>query len=215
MNMNNGFIEVKNLTKIIEQRTILENINLTVDRKTIVGFIGINGSGKTMLLRSIAGLIKPSEGCIRVNGQLLGADISFPPSMGLMIENIGLWDYMTGYECLKTLAEIKGKISDREIHETIIRVGLDPVDKRTFKKYSLGMKQRLVIAQAIMEEPELLILDEPTRALDSEGVKLIHHVLLSEKERGATILLASHSSDDIATLCDITYKINEGRIMEA
>jgi len=210
--MSANYIEVKNFTKVIDKRTVLDKVSVQIEKNSIVGFVGKNGSGKTMLFRAISGLIKPTDGEIMIDGKLLGKDISFPPSLGIMIENVGLWSYMTGFEALRLLASINNKISDKEIENAISRVGLEPKDKKKFGKYSLGMKQRLVIAQAIMESPDLLILDEPTNALDADGVTLIHELLLEERAKGATILIASHSSEDIARLCEKTYYMHEGRI---
>lgn len=212
--MPDNYIEIKNFTKFIGNDKILDNISLNIERQTIVGFIGKNGSGKTMLFRAIAGLINPTEGEILIDGKQLGKDISFPPSLGLIIENIGLWNHLNGFECLKLLAEIKGEIGDKEILNTLERVGLNPDEKKKTGKYSLGMKQRLVIAQAIMEHPKLLILDEPTNALDPEGIELLNQILLEERENGATILLASHDKEEIDRLCDITYTLHSGKLCD-
>lgn len=212
--MPNNYIEIKNFTKYIGNDKILDNISLNIKRQTIVGFIGKNGSGKTMLFRAIAGLINPTEGEIFIDGKQFGKDISFPPSLGLIIENIGLWNHLNGFECLKLLADIKGEIGDKEILNTLERVGLNPNEKKKTGKYSLGMKQRLVIAQAIMEHPKLLILDEPTNALDPEGIELLNQILLEERENGATILLASHDKEEIDRLCDVTYTLRSGRLCD-
>jgi len=203
-------VEIIDAVKTLNGNKVLNMINLSVSRGSVTGLKGHNGSGKTMLLRAVAGLLKLDSGTINIDGKRLGRDISFPLNMGLIIENIGLWDFMSGFECLCMLAEINRKIKKKEVLEAIERVGLDPKDKRKIRKYSLGMKQRLGIAQAIMEKPDLLLLDEPTNAIDSEGIPLIYDILKSEKQRGATILLASHSNDDIKTLCDKTYVMNNG-----
>lgn len=206
-------IEICGFTKVLKQREILKDINLTIEKGTVNGLYGHNGSGKSMLMRAIAGLIYPTKGKVTVFGQELGKDISFPDSMGLMIENVGFWPYYTGFENLKTLASIQNKISDDEIRKSLERVGLDPSDKRTYHKYSLGMKQRLGVAQAVMEKPNLILLDEPTNALDDEGTERIRQIVRQENERGATIVLASHNKEDL-TLCDHFYKMNDGRISE-
>lgn len=205
-------IILRNATKIIKGNMVLDHINLELNKGSIYGFIGANGSGKTMLFRAISGLIRLTEGEVEVFSKIIREDISFPDSIGIIIESVGFWDEYTGFENLKLLAKIKKIIGDEEIKEAILRVGLDPDDKRTYKKYSLGMKQRLGIAQAIMEKPDILVLDEPTNALDENGVSLIRSVLLEEKNRGATILIASHNKDDISLLCDQIYKMADGHI---
>ncbi|NYE57103.1 ABC transporter ATP-binding protein [Carboxydothermus ferrireducens] len=208
-------VEIQHLTKIIGGRTVLDDITLELERGKIYGFFGRNGSGKTMLFRAICGLIRPTRGEVRVFGKKIGLDISFPESLGLIIENVGFWDQWTGFQNLKFLASIKNIIKDEDIRTAIKRVGLDPDDKRPYKKYSLGMKQRLGIAQAIMEKPQLLVLDEPTNSLDEEGVKLIRNILLEEKERGATILIASHIKEDIDLLCDDKFRVEAGKVYPA
>ena len=166
-----------------------------------------------MLLRTIAGLIKPSKGKVWVDGKPLGKKHSFPDDLGIVIENVGLWPEYTGMENLALLAKIRGKIGKQEMEEALKRVGLSPSDSRIYKKYSLGMKQRLAIAQAIMERPKLLLLDEPTNALDENGVALIHDLILRERKRGATIVLASHNRADIDLLCDSVYFLEEGKVV--
>jgi len=208
-------VEIYHLTKIIRGRTILNDITLELERGKIYGFFGRSGSGKTMLLRAICGLIKPTRGEVRVFGKRIGVDVSFPESLGLIIENVGFWEQWTGFQNLKFLASIKNIITDEDIRAAIRRVGLDPDDKRIYGKYSLGMKQRLGIAQAIMEKPQLIVLDEPSNSLDEEGVGLVRNILLEEKERGATILIASHIKEDIDLLCDEKFKVEAGRIYPA
>lgn len=207
-------IIVKNATRDIKGIRVLDHINLELDRGGIYGFIGANGSGKTMLFRAICGLIRLSEGEIEVFSQKIRQDVSFPESLGVIIESIGFWDEYTGYENLYLLSKIKKIIGKSEIREALIRVGLNPDDKRTYKKYSLGMKQRLGIAEAIMERPTLLVLDEPTNALDEDGVEMVRKILFEEKERGATILIASHNKEDISILCDRIFKMSEGKLKE-
>ena len=208
------FIEIDQFCKTIKKHTVLDRVNLSVEKGEIVGIVGYNGSGKTMLLRAIGGLIYPDSGTLRINGELMGKDISFPPSVGMIIENVGLWPYLNGMENLRMLAKIKNIIGDREIADTIRRVGLDPEDKRHYRKYSLGMKQRLVIAQAIMESPDLLLLDEPTNALDEGGVAEVRSLIAEERARGATVILASHNRDDIEQLCDRVYTMRAGTLSE-
>src|SRR5690606_30059424 len=181
-------IKVTGLSKVIKEKEVLKDINLSMERGRIYGFYGRNGSGKTMLCRAVCGLIKATSGDIYNFGKKLGKDSSFPEILGLIIESVAFWPQYTGIQNLKFLASIKNIISDDEIKEAIKSVGLDPDDKKIYKKYSLGMKQRLGIAQAIMEKPDLIVLDEPTNALDSEGVSLVRNILLKERDRGAVIM---------------------------
>ena len=209
-----SYIEVKQYSKTIKGNIILDHINLQLAKGKIYGFVGKNGSGKTMLFRAICGLIKPNEGSISVDGKLLHKDISFPENLGATIEAPGFWDELTGYENLELLSKIKGLIGKKEINRALERVGLKQDDLRIYRKYSLGMKQRLAIAQAIMESPDLLILDEPTNGLDAEGVDQIRQVLLEENQRGATILIASHNKEDISILADKIYRVIDGKLTE-
>jgi len=204
-----SYILLTNVSKTIQKKVILDNINLSLEKNRIYGFVGRNGSGKTMLFRAICGLIQ-CDGTICVDGKIIGEDISSPHNLGLIIENVGLWPDLTGMQALTLLAGLNKKIDKKGVSKSITRVGLDPEDKRPYQKYSLGMKQRLVIAQAIMEKPDLLILDEPTNALDESGVKLLRDIVVEEKERGATVLVASHNSDDIGLLCDDVFHLQNG-----
>lgn len=205
-------IRMMNVNKTIKKRPILNGINLSLTGGKIYGFFGRNGSGKTMLFRSICGLIKPTTGEIYVFNKKLGSDISFPESLGVIIEAVGFWPQFTGLENLKIIASIKNIIDEEQIKKSIARLELDPDDKRNYSKYSLGMKQRLGIAQAIMEQPDLIILDEPTSSIDEEGVELVRRILLEEKERGATILIASHNKEDIEYLADEKFKMENGHL---
>lgn len=207
-------IEISNLYKKIKGKTILNNINLSLEEGGIYGFYGENGSGKSMLFRAISGIIKPTSGLVTVFSKTIGQDISFPEDMGLIIETVGFWSFYNGFENLKTLASIKNKIDATHINNTILRVGLNPKNKISYGKYSLGMKQRLGIAQAIMEKPKLIILDEPTNALDYDGIELIRNIIIEEKERGATILVASHNKDDLSLLCDRFFRMKDGTLEE-
>lgn len=207
-----AFIEITNLEKKIKDNVVLNNINLELEKGNIYGFLGRNGSGKTMLFRAICGLIRPTSGQVKIDEKLLGKDIGFPQSCGVIIESCSLWSEYTGYENLKKLASIKNIIKDEDIKDILIRLGLDPEDKRPFRKYSLGMKQKLAIAQAIMEKPEIIILDEPTNALDEEAVEIFRDIILKEKERGALILIASHNKEDINQLADFKFKMDMGKI---
>ncbi len=205
-------IEIKNVTKIIKHNTVIDNVSLTVNSGKITGLKGVNGSGKTMLMRLVSGLILPTSGEIIIDGETLGKDITFPRSIGTLIENPAFLDNYSGFQNLKLLASIQGKISDEEIREAIIAVELNPDDKKKFRKYSLGMKQRLGIAAAVMEHPDIIILDEPTNALDSDGVQMVKRILQKEKERGALILISCHDLDILKELSDVIYLMNAGRL---
>lgn len=208
------YIKVESVNKVIKKNIVLKNINLSLKKGMIYGFRGPNGSGKTMLFRVLSGLVKPSEGKVIIDGKVLHKNISFPESIGILIEYPGFIPEYTGFANLKLLSMIQNKINDHEVSAVISRVGLDPNDKRKFRKYSLGMKQRLGIAQAIMENPELLILDEPTNALDEEAVKTVHQLLLSLKNEGKTILVASHDRETLQKISDIIYDIESGKIVK-
>lgn len=209
-----GYIEIRNLSKKIKGQAVLSNIHLQLDRGKIYGFQGRNGSGKTMLFRAICGLILPTEGEISVDGQKMGEDVSFPPSLGVLIEQPGFLGGYTGFRNLQLLASIKGKIDDQAIREAIRRVGLDPEDRRKYRKYSLGMKQRLGIAQAIMEDPDLIVLDEPTNAIDEDGVHLVKELLFELRDKGKTILIASHLKEELDLLVDEKFIMSNGTIAE-
>lgn len=205
-------IEIKDVTKIIKHNTVIDHISLTIKSGEITGLKGINGSGKTMLMRLVSGLILPTAGEIRINGETLGKEITFPRSVGTLIENPAFLDSYSGFQNLKLLASIKGKINDEEIRESIRAVKLDPDDKKKFRNYSLGMKQRLGIAAAVMEHPDIIILDEPTNALDSDGVQMVKQILQKEKERGALILISCHDLDILKELSDVIYLMNVGKL---
>ena len=205
-------VQLINVTKRIKGITVLSNINLEMKSGKIYGLLGRNGSGKTMLIRLISGLIRPTEGEVHVFGKRLGKDTDFPESVGVIIENIGFWPQYTGMECLRLLASVKKKTGEEEMRQALVRVGLDPDDKRKYFQYSLGMKQKLAIAQAVMEKPDLILLDEPTNSLDQESVQAVRDLLLEERKRGALIIVASHHQEDIALLADETITIVEGAI---
>lgn len=207
-------ITLKNVTKIIGGNTVADSVNLTLKSGTVYGLCGYNGCGKTMLMRLISGLILPTKGDIFFDEKKLGKDIDFPENMGILIENPAFLGGLSGFDNLKLLASIKGKITDDIIKKTINRVGLDPDDKKKYRKYSLGMKQRLGIASAIMEAPELIILDEPTNALDSSGVEIVKKIIASEKKRGALITVTCHDHAILQEMCDIIYKIEHGKIID-
>lgn len=200
------------VNKSIKNNQILSDIHLNLEQGVVYGFVGRNGSGKTMLFRALSGLMKIDSGEIIYKNKRLHKDMPVLPNLGITIENAGLYPEFTGFKNLQMLAKLNKKIGDEEIRRAIERVGLDPDDKRTFRKYSLGMKQRIIIAQAIMEAPDVIMLDEPTNSLDEDGVKLIRQVINEEKERGAMILLASHNKEDIKILADKVFYIDKGRL---
>lgn len=207
------YIVIEKLTKTIQGNTVLQNIDLNLSKGKIYGFMGRNGSGKTMLFRAISGLIRPTNGKIIVDGKEIGKDGSVPDHLGLLIEHPGFIPEYTGMKNLEILALIQKKVTKEEIASVLEKVGLNPKDKRKYKKYSLGMKQRLGIAQAIMENPDLIILDEPTNSLDEEGVRLINQILLDLKEEGKTILIASHDRESLYRVSDEIYQIDAGKII--
>ena len=208
-----SYIEINNYTKKIKENIILDGINLNLDKGKIYGFVGINGSGKTMLFRAIAGLINPTSGELTVDGNKIGNG-KHPQSIGLLIENANLWMNLSALENLKILNDMsKKQISVDEIKCLISKFGLDPISKKTFKTFSLGMKQKLRLAQAFMAEPELIILDEPTNALDEESVLNLRKTILEHKKSGTTFLLASHSKIEIEALCDEIIYMNSGKIV--
>ena len=189
-------IDIKDYTKTIRKKTILENINLSFESGKIYGLHGRNGSGKTMLLRAICGLILPTEGSVSIDGKIIGKDIEFPNSVGIIIESMSMLPEYSGYDNLKMLAKIKKIATDNDIRTAMNAVGLDPENKKRVGTYSLGMKQKLNIAQAIMEKPELYLLDEPTNALDEGTVNDIRDLLLQLKKNGALIIIASHNKEE-------------------
>ena len=210
---NNNYIKISNLSKKIRGAQVLTDINLELKGGTVYGVSGKNGCGKTMLMRSICGLIKPTKGEIEINGKILWKDISFPQSIGALIENPAFLGGYTGFENLRILADIKGIATDEQIKETIAKLGLDPEDKRKYRKYTLGMKQKLGIACAIMESPDVIILDEPINAIDEKGVTLVEEVLNELKEQGKIILIACHDKEELELLTDTIFYMEEGKIV--
>lgn len=205
-------VYVKNVSKEMSKRLVLDDVTVTFGPGKIYGLSGPNGSGKTMLLRAIAGLIHPDRGEVIVFGDRIGRDVSFPSKMGLTLGAMGLFADKTGLDNLRLLASVRGLITDVEIRDSMARVGLDPDDRRLYGSYSLGMKQRLCIAQAIMERPKLILLDEPTNALDFDGKNLVRRLVRRERDRGATIIVASHDKEDLDYLCEAKYFLYDGRL---
>lgn len=209
--MSGKILEIKNLSKIIKGRHLLKNVELNVDKPGVYGFVGRNGSGKSVLFKTIAGLLVPTEGTVKVFDDNIGKG-KFPNNFGALLDTPGFLPHYSGFRNLKLLASIQNRVTEDELKEVISFVGLDPDAKVAVRKYSLGMKQRLGIAQAIMEKPKLLILDEPMNGLDESGVNDIRKMVLDFKKQGMTILLASHNAEDISLLCDVVYKMDNGEL---
>lgn len=209
-----NIIEVRNVTKCFKEYKALDDVSLSFERGKIHGLIGRNGSGKTVLFKCICGFLKIDSGEILVDGKKIGKEKESPDSLGVIIESPGFLPGYSGYQNLSFLAGIRGKIHKQEIYQVIRRVGLDPDSRKHVGKYSMGMRQRLGIAQAIMENPALLILDEPMNGLDNQGVKEVRELLLKLKEEGKTILIASHNREDISVLCDTVAEIDRGKVIK-
>lgn len=205
-------IQIENLTKKFGDATVLENINLSFEQRKIYGIVGRNGSGKTVLFKLIIGYLKPTDGRVVVCGKEIGKDRDFADNIGIIIEAPGFLNGYTGFQNLQYLAGIRNVIHGEEIRESMEKVGLDPYSRKKVGKYSLGMKQRLGIAQAIMENPDILILDEPMNGLDNQGVEDVREILMRLRDEGKTILLASHNKEDIEILCDEVYEMDRGRL---
>ncbi len=202
-------IMVEHVSKAFGKERILKDVNLTICAGEIYGVVGNNGSGKTVLMKCICGFLRPDSGRIIVNGKQVGKECDFPDGLGVIIETPGFIPNLSGYKNLKILASLKARIGKKEIVESLRRVGLDPGMKKPVAKYSLGMRQRLGIAQAIMEDPDVLILDEPFNGLDKAGVTQMRALLKELKEQGKSILLASHNAQDIEVLCDAVHEMED------
>jgi ABC-2 type transport system ATP-binding protein len=205
-------IDIKDISLEIKENKILDHVNLQCEQGQICGIIGRNGSGKTMLMKCVCGFVRPSAGEIVVGNQRIGMDTDFIPNAGIIIETPGFIPYYSGIKNLRLLASIRNIVGEQEIREAMQLVGLNPDMKRAVKKYSLGMRQRLGLAQAIMENPEILILDEPFNGLDKEAVFEMRNYLLKLKENGKTILVTSHFEEDIQVLCDKVYEMEHGKL---
>ena len=205
-------VEIKNYCKSIKSRPILNNVSYNFEYGKIYGIYGHNGSGKTMLLRAIAGLLVPDSGSVVIDGKVLHKDMSFPPSIGIVIENMNLLPQYNAFDNLKILGKIKKTATDEDIKTALERVGLKSDFK--VKKFSLGMKQRLNIAQAVFEKQKIILLDEPTNALDNDGVQLIYKLLKEEKERGALVVITTHHKEDLEEVCDVVLEMTEGELHE-
>lgn len=207
-------IQLQNVTKRIKENTVLDNVSYTFKSGFVYGLYGQNGSGKTMLLRAISGLINLDSGSIFIDGEKLHDKIEFPPEIGIVIENMELLPECSAKRNIQMLAKIKNIADEKDIIFSLERVGLDPDSDKKVKKFSLGMKQRLNIAQAIFENQKIILLDEPTNALDEDAVQLIYKIIREEKSRGATIIVATHHKEDLKEVCDVILKIAEGKIVE-
>lgn len=207
-------IQLQNVTKRIKENTVLDNVSYTFKSGFVYGLYGQNGSGKTMLLRAISGLINLDSGSIFIDGEKLHDKIEFPPETGIVIENMELLPECSAKRNLQMLAKIKNIADEKDIIFSLERVGLDPDSDKKVKKFSLGMKQRLNIAQALFENQKIILLDEPTNALDEDAVQLIYKIIREEKSRGATIIVATHHKEDLKEVCDVILKIAEGKIVE-
>lgn len=203
-------IKVRNVTKKFKEATALKDVTVSFERGKIYGIIGRNGSGKTVLFKCVCGLLAVSEGEITVLGQTIGDGLRVPKGVGAVIETPGFLPNASGYRNLFYLASLSGKPDRQKIRDVIAMVGLDPDSRKHVRKYSMGMRQRLGLAQAIMDDPELLILDEPMNGLDNQGTKQMRQLLIDFRSQGKTIILASHSQEDISTLCDVVYQMDAG-----
>ena len=206
-------IYVKDLSLKIKNETILSDINLHIEKGKITGLVGRNGCGKTMLMKCITGFVKPTSGEVVFNEKRIGEDIDFPKDTGIIIETPSFIPYYSGRKNLLELASLNKTIGKKEIDKVLEKVGLYEARNKMVRKYSLGMRQRLGIAQALMEEPETLILDEPMNGLDNDCVEMIRKILGQLKEEGKTILLVSHNKEDIRILCDEIYEMDKGKIV--
>ena len=203
-------IRVEGVSLTLQKTEILKDVSIHFEEGKIHGLIGRNGSGKTMLMKCICGFVKSTKGSIKVRDKEVGKDMDFPEDVGLIIETPGFVPYYSGYKNLSVLAGLNRKIGKKEIQEAMQMAGLDPALRRHVGKYSLGMRQRLGIAQAIMENPDILILDEPMNGLDKDGVRDMRKLFLELKEQGKTMVIASHSAEDIDILCDTVHEMDKG-----
>ena len=207
-------VRLVKVSKSFKKEKVLKSITHTFERGKIHGIMGFNGSGKTVMFKCICGFLKPDEGAIWVQGKQIGKDIDFPQSVGMIIENPGFLPHLSGYANLKRLADIQKKIGPEEIKEAMAKTGLDPFSKKKAGQYSLGMRERLGIAQAIMEDPDLLILDEPFNGLDKRGADEVCGLLDELRARGKTILIAAHNMPEIEYLCDTISEMDAGRLTQ-
>lgn len=207
-------IRFNRYTKILGSNRVIDDVSLSMKSGKVYGFKGQNGSGKTMMMRAVCGLILPTEGNVTIDDKIVGKDISFPQSVGLLLENPAFVNGYSGFKNLKMIASISKKIGDNEIAEAMEKVGLDPKDKRHYRKYSLGMKQKLGVACAVMEKPDLLILDEPLNALDEDGINCVKDIVREAKERGALVIVTCHDNEELYEMSDEIFILEGGRIKD-
>lgn len=209
-----AYIELEKVSRRFGQEEVLKELTWSLEAGQVYGIVGNNGSGKTVLMKCICGFLPVTSGVIKVGGRQIGKDVDFPEGLGVIIETPGFLTGLSGKRNLEILAELRGQVGEEKICQVLEKVGLDPSMKKPVGKYSLGMRQRLGIAQAIMEDPEFLILDEPFNGLDHRGAAEIRKILLEQKEQGKTILLASHNGEDIRILCDRVFEMDGGVMRE-
>ena len=207
------YIQLTNISKTFGKQTVLQPLTMWFEEGMIHGIIGRNGSGKTVLMKMILGILQPTTGTVIVGDKRIGKDVDFPESAGAIIETIEFIPYMSAYQNLADIAAMRGNLSKTQIKEVLEMVGLGNVGRKHVSKFSMGMRQRLAIAQAVMESPKLLILDEPMNGMDEKGVEEMRRLILARKAAGTTIILSSHNIEDIRILCDQVYRIDAGVVM--
>lgn len=209
----NDYIQLTNISKTFGKQTVLQPLTMGFEEGMIHGIIGRNGSGKTVLMKMILGILQPTTGTVIVGDKRIGKDVDFPESAGAIIETIEFIPYMSAYQNLADIAAMRGNLSKTQIKEVLEMVGLGNVGRKHVSKFSMGMRQRLAIAQAVMESPKLLILDESMNGMDEKGVEEMRRLILARKAAGTTIILSSHNIEDIRILCDQVYRIDAGVVM--
>ena len=213
MTCMSDYIHLTNISKTFGKQTVLQPLTMGFEEGMIHGIIGRNGSGKTVLMKMILGILQPTTGTVIVGDKRIGKDVDFPESAGAIIETIEFIPYMSAYQNLADIAAMRGNLSKTQIKEVLEMVGLGNVGRKHVSKFSMGMRQRLAIAQAVMESPKLLILDEPMNGMDEKGVEEMRQLILARKAAGTTIILSSHNIEDIRILCDQVYRIDAGVVM--
>lgn len=209
----NDYIQLTNISKTFGKQTVLQPLTMGFEEGMIHGIIGRNGSGKTVLMKMILGILQPTTGTVIVGDKRIGKDVDFPESAGAIIETIEFIPYMSAYQNLADIAAMRGNLSKTQIKEVLEMVGLGNVGRKHVSKFSMGMRQRRAIAQAVMESPKLLVLDEPMNGMDEKGVEEMRRLILARKAAGTTIILSSHNIEDIRILCDQVYRIDAGVVM--